>query len=226
MPERDIIGFPFALPFFVFLVVLLFLIPWFVSEAFRSLGFSFEMGVLLFFVSLFGSFVNIPLYIVRTKEPVVVKKPSPVFGLIYPESEERYRVKRTSIAINFGGAIVPLFICLFLVISHPELIPQYLVGASIITAISYKLARPLPGVGITLPTFVPPILAALVSLLIPGSPKTAIAFFSGVSGVILGADVLNLSKTAKSGADQLSIGGAGTFDGIFLTGLISVLLVA
>jgi uncharacterized membrane protein len=47
----------------------------------------------------------------------------------------------------------------------------------------------------------------------------------GVVGVLIGADLLNLGKVSKLGAPILSIGGAGTFDGIFLTGLISVLLV-
>jgi len=34
----------------------------------------------------------------------------------------------------------------------------------------------------------------------------------------------NLNKTRSLGASIVSIGGAGTFDGIFLTGLLAVLL--
>src|SRR5258708_1277200 len=40
----------------------------------------------------------------------------------------------------------------------------------------------------------------------------------------VGADLLNLDKINGLGAPVASIGGAGTFDGIFLTGILAVLL--
>ena len=40
------------------------------------------------------------------------------------------------------------------------------------------------------------------------------------------ADLLNLKKISKLGAPIASIGGAGTFDGIFLTGIFAVVLAA
>ncbi len=43
-------------------------------------------------------------------------------------------------------------------------------------------------------------------------------------GSLIGADLLNLKKIPELGTPIASIGGAGTFDGIFLTGIISVLL--
>ena len=43
-------------------------------------------------------------------------------------------------------------------------------------------------------------------------------------GVLIGADLLNLDKIQGLGAPVASIGGAGTFDGIFLTGVIAVLI--
>jgi uncharacterized membrane protein len=43
-------------------------------------------------------------------------------------------------------------------------------------------------------------------------------------GTLLGADVLNLGKIQALGAPVASIGGAGTFDGIFMTGILSVLM--
>ncbi len=46
----------------------------------------------------------------------------------------------------------------------------------------------------------------------------------GSLGVLIGADLLNLGKLQGLGAPVASIGGAGTFDGIFVTGLIAVLL--
>ena len=41
---------------------------------------------------------------------------------------------------------------------------------------------------------------------------------------MIGADLLNLDKIRGLGAPVVSIGGAGTFDGIFLTGIVAVLL--
>ena len=49
----------------------------------------------------------------------------------------------------------------------------------------------------------------------------AIFFFSFV-----GADILNLKKIGNQGVPVASIGGAGTFDGIFLNGIFAVLLAA
>jgi len=48
---------------------------------------------------------------------------------------------------------------------------------------------------------------------------------SGTLGTLLGADIMNLNEIRDLGAPVASIGGAGTFDGVFLSGLISVLLV-
>jgi uncharacterized membrane protein len=41
---------------------------------------------------------------------------------------------------------------------------------------------------------------------------------------LIGADLTNLDKVRGLGAPVASIGGAGTFDGIFLTGILAVLL--
>jgi len=52
-----------------------------------------------------------------------------------------------------------------------------------------------------------------------------IAYAGGTLGTLIGADILNLDKIRDLGAPVASIGGAGTFDGVFLSGLIAVLLV-
>jgi uncharacterized membrane protein len=51
-----------------------------------------------------------------------------------------------------------------------------------------------------------------------------VAYISGTFGVLIGADLLNLKNLTALKAPVVSIGGAGTFDGIFLTGIIAVLL--
>jgi uncharacterized membrane protein len=51
-----------------------------------------------------------------------------------------------------------------------------------------------------------------------------LAYVAGCMGTLLGADLLNLDKLTNLGASVASIGGAGTFDGVFLTGILAVLL--
>jgi hypothetical protein len=43
-------------------------------------------------------------------------------------------------------------------------------------------------------------------------------------GALIGADLLNLGAIQGLGAPVASIGGAGTFDGIFLTAILAVLI--
>ena len=43
-------------------------------------------------------------------------------------------------------------------------------------------------------------------------------------GTLIGADLLNLGAIQRIGAPVASIGGAGTFDSVFLTGLLAVLI--
>jgi len=50
-----------------------------------------------------------------------------------------------------------------------------------------------------------------------------IAYVSGVLGTLIGADLTNLNRIADLGAPVASMG-AGTFDGVFLIGIVAVLL--
>ena len=50
-------------------------------------------------------------------------------------------------------------------------------------------------------------------------------FRSGVLGPLVGADLLHLDDIAEIGTGMASIGGAGTFDGVVLSGLVATLLV-
>jgi len=51
-----------------------------------------------------------------------------------------------------------------------------------------------------------------------------LAYIGGSMGTLLGADLLNLGRVQHLGAPVASIGGAGTFDGIFVTGVLAVLI--
>jgi uncharacterized membrane protein len=93
-----------------------------------------------------------------------------------------------------------------------------------VTYVVYKVARPVPGVGIATPMFVPPIVAALAGLILNYEWAAPTAYVAGTLGTLIGADILHLDKLKTLRAPVASIGGAGTFDGIFLTGILAVLL--
>jgi uncharacterized membrane protein len=71
---------------------------------------------------------------------------------------------------------------------------------------------------------VPPVATAIVAVLIARQHAAALAYVGGSLGTLIGADLLNLDAVQELGAPVASIGGAGTFDGIFLTGIMAVLL--
>ncbi len=131
----------------------------------------------------------------------------------------------TVVSINIGGAVIPTLISIYLTLKTDLYLAAF--GATFcMTLVSFKLARPMRGVGIVLPFFVPPVLAAFISGVIAYNHAPVIAYISGTLGTLIGADLLNLRKIRSLGAPVASIGGAGTFDGIFLTGILAVLLSA
>jgi len=127
------------------------------------------------------------------------------------------------IAVNMGGAVIPALLSLYLLIKN-RMWRNGLVATAVITAIIHMLAYPVPGVGIAVPVLVPPIATALVAVLIARENAAALAYVSGSLGTLIGADLLNLDTVRGLGAPVVTIGGAGTFDGIFLTGIMAVLL--
>jgi uncharacterized membrane protein len=94
----------------------------------------------------------------------------------------------------------------------------------IVTAVVYPMAAVVPGVGIAVPIFRPPIVAAGVALLLAFRRAPPVAYVAGCLGTLLGADLMNLGEVAGLGTSLVSLGGAGTFDGISLTGIIAGLL--
>lgn len=209
---------------FVFLLALLLAIVQLglVSWAFEKLGLSPAQGMLLLFVSLLGSVLNLPLTSIKAEKPEIEPEIQARPGLL--------RVPmlpfngRTIIAVNFGGCLVPLVFTLSLINRFPFSIGELVLAISIASVACYLASRPIPGIGIGMAPLVAPLTAALVALMIDRELAAPLAYISGTLGVIIGADLLRLRDIARMGAPIASIGGAGTFDGIFLTGMVAVLL--
>lgn len=88
----------------------------------------------------------------------------------------------------------------------------------------YLLAQPVPKIGITLPALVPGVIAAISAFLLAPNLAPPVAFCAGVLGPFIGADLMYLKKIRETHIGFASIGDAGTFDGIVISGLLAVLL--
>lgn len=212
------IAFLFFLLFILFLPVLLILVYFqIVTLGFEKLGISPEVTIFLLFLILIGSAINIPL----TKKKLVYFARPRFFGLFRAP-----KVEVQGIAINLGGAILPIllsFYFLFLIWKTGFELKPVLIATLLMIILSKFLSRVVPGLGISLPAFIPPIFSAIFALILTPSFAAPTAFISGVLGTLIGADILNLRRIQKYGG-YLSIGGAGVFDGIFLVGIVSALL--
>lgn len=98
------------------------------------------------------------------------------------------------------------------------------VAVTAVAIVVHLFAYPLRGVGISVPIFIPPLVAAFAAMVLAWRRAAPLAYIAGSLGTLIGADLLNLGKVQGLGAPIASIGGAGTFDGVFLTGIIAVLL--
>jgi uncharacterized membrane protein len=189
--------------------------------AYMQLGVSPGVAVLLLLSSLVGSYFNIPLAQLP-EQRIVSGQVIDYFGMrhVVPAVVEW---PGTVIAVNVGGAVIPVLVSLYL-LARSELWARGVVATGLVAAVCYTLARPIHGVGIAEPVFVPAVTAAITALLLAWRHAASLAYISGSLGTLIGADLLNLGKIPGLGAPIASIGGAGTFDGIFLIGIFAVLI--
>jgi uncharacterized membrane protein len=191
------------------------------SYAYEKMGVNRRYVFLVLFLALLGSYVNIPVARLGS-ETVLSGVDVDFFGVHYTVPVVR-QWPGTVLAVNVGGAIIPTILSVYLLVRNRLYVPA-LLGVIVVTAVVHHLAEPVMGVGIAVPTFVPPIIAAAIALLLSRDRAAPLAYISGTLGTLIGADLLNLGHLAGLGAPVASIGGAGTFDGVFLTGIIAVLL--
>ena len=190
-------------------------------HAYVSLGLSPSAAMLLLFGSLIGSYFNIPVAVLPP-EQLESDKVIDFFGMQYtvPMVEN---LAGTVIAVNVGGAVIPTIMSVYLLVTR-QLWVQGAIATAIVALVLHWLAHPVPGIGIAVPVFFPAIVTAVVALLLSRGNAAPLAYIAGSMGTLIGADLTNLDKVAGLGAPVASIGGAGTFDGIFLTGIVAVLL--
>ncbi len=187
---------------------------------YMQLGVSSGTAVFLLIASLLGSYVNIPIATLWS-EPVV--DPGEVLFFGVPHMIPRISEPEVILAVNLGGAVIPTLLSIYLLNTN-ALWLRGLIATACVAVVCYAFSQPVRGVGIALPIFVAPLAATLVALLISWRQAAPLAYAGGSLGVLVGADLMNFDKLRGLGTPVLSIGGAGTFDGIFMTGVLSVLL--
>jgi uncharacterized membrane protein len=217
---------PFSPFYFLFFLGLLLWITFsiklgLIALTFQKLGLNPESALTLLITSLFGSAINLPLFTLRGSAT-----PPPVARIEYGLLRRPLIpfTGRTQIAVNVGGCLVPVLFSLYLIKSYSVPTLQIIVATAFVASISYFMSRPIPGVGIGMPILVAPISAALAAIFLGEDYRAPLAYISGSLGVLIGADLLRLKDVRRMAAPVASIGGAGTFDGIFMTGLVAVLL--
>jgi uncharacterized membrane protein len=191
------------------------------SYAYARIGISAEWMLVILAVALLGSLVNIPVATLPARIVACTVRVR-VFGVVYraPALVEQEAVV---IAVNVGGAVVPTAVAVYLIVQD-HVGTGAVLATLAVTGVTYAAARPIPGLGIVIPPLLAPATAAVMAVIVAGSAAAAVAFVAGTIGTLVGADLLNLRRVRSLGAPLVAIGGAGTFDGIFLVGVIAVLL--
>ncbi|MCA9122081.1 MAG: DUF1614 domain-containing protein [Planctomycetaceae bacterium] len=187
-------------------------------------------GVMIGIVS--GGFVNFPLYRLE-REVEQVEAPGRWRRWLGRVPLVRRTKTETIIAVNLGGCVIPLALACFellvVALNAPRALWAVAIASLANIAVCYRTARPIQGLGIAMPAVLPPAVSVGVTwLLLMNSDydlvRAPTAFIAGVAGPLIGADLLHLRDISRISVGVLSIGGAGTFDGIVLSGMLAALV--
>lgn len=199
------------------------------SHALLRVGLSPKAVSLALAGILVGGLIHIPLHRKHFSQPQLAEW----LSFYHRWGEEPFPIGilgGNTIAINFGGAIVPLLIAAWLVVQmsfEPNVLLSLLLASLVNVFVCHRLGRIIANVGIMLPGWIAPLVGiAGAWLLLPmGSPYYAsFAFVTAVVGPFVGADLMHLKDADRLGTGTLSIGGAGALDGIVLAGILAAAL--
>jgi len=208
-------------------IVLLFLIAMLevgiIESAYQKLGMSNRAVTLLLLLSIFGSYINIPVATISAiSPPPAIHHHHHIYNLSYIAAV-LHNADDTIIAVNLGGAVIPVLLSAYLLMRVGGVAPAF-IATVVVALLVHHFSRIVPGAGIAVPTFIPGFAAAILAILLTRERRPVVAYVAGTIGCLVGADVLNLALVARLNTPIASIGGAGTFDGVFVSGVIAVLL--
>ena len=89
------------------------------------------------------------------------------FGVTYRIPQVEYGETITVVAVNVGGALIPTGVSIYLISkSSISTIILCLIGVLAVALVTHAVARPVKGVGIATPAFIPPIAAAVAAFIL------------------------------------------------------------
>lgn len=216
---------------FVFLPVSL------AAGAFAKLGLTPLQGLLVFVLTLLGRTTDIPLFrtgrLVRHFGVTMLGPFLCVSPLNRPNRPEALlaELREQTVAVNVGGCLVPVILSGYLLARQQWVLaqsPWFWLCLVLVAAASFAAVRVVPHFGLRLPLWVPPFATIVTAALFaPVELAPTVAYVAGSLGALLGGNVLHLLDPRtrdRLDAPLISIGGAGTFGGVFLAGVLSVLL--
>jgi uncharacterized membrane protein len=208
-------------------LVLIFLLPQVALHSLQKLHLSYDAAFYLVLAIIAGGLINIPITRIVQSQPVW-SHPLAVFGLDTALPDWLIKRHETIIAVNVGGCLIPVGIALyqlgFLIPMGADTMSALGLAVAINTFVCFLFATPVPRIGIVMPGFVAPITAALSAVILAPEAAPSVAFIAGVMGPLIGADFFHIRDLVKTPVAVASIGGAGTFDGIVLSGIVAAFL--
>ncbi|MCA9041091.1 MAG: DUF1614 domain-containing protein [Planctomycetaceae bacterium] len=209
------------------------LLPFFLIDAAQqaliNLNLSPTGAILVLLGIIIGSAINIPISRSLTGRTVEVSTQSP-FAQWPPVFRGERLNEELIITVNVGGCVIPSLLGVWLLRPILEeggrVVLVTLLGMGLNSTICYFASRPIQGLGILLPLWVPALTALAVPWIALNQPaydsfRPATAYLIGISGPLIGADLARWKDFLKIGSGMVSIGGAGTWDGILLSGLVA-----
>lgn len=190
-----------------------------IAIAFGRLGLSTDAAVALLLCSLIGSAINLPLLRLRTRPARDLLAASRLPDFTLPPY-----TGTTVLAVNVGGGLTPTALCGYLLVHQHLPLRELSLGILLISFVCYLLRRPPRRSAVSLAVLIAPLLAALFGLLVTPAHSAPIAYICATLGMLIGIDLLRLKEIAGQRVPRAALGGAGTFDGIFITGIIAALL--
>lgn len=187
--------------------------------AFGQLGLSAQSALLLFPAALAGSAINLPLF--SRQQPVAPLDPDEIPDLL----EEFHPVcqGRTTVAVNVGGALVPICLSGYLIAHHGLPLLPLALAVLLVGWPSYRLSRS-GGRWARLPLLLtPPVAAGCANLFAPAFAEP-LAYVGATLGLLLGGELARLPALTRLRLPLAAVGGGGTFDASFIAGIVAVLL--
>lgn len=212
------------LAFFILVALFPFIFSELMLTSLGKLHLSPSAALTLLIAIFIGGLINIPVKSIVSDRDVAVH-PLAIYGLTDVWPKLRRTRRHTIIAINVGGCLIPVGLVLYEIVqlaaSSPQALGAVAAGGLVNSLVCYLIARPVPNIGIVMPGVISPVIAAIVALLLAPDTAAPVAFAIGVIGPLVGADLMHLKDIEGSEIGIVSIGGAGTFDGIVLSGIVA-----